>query len=45
MTLIGKILATLIVYLHTSQDIFKAWLFTLAGIAILWIAFEIIYRA
>jgi sulfite exporter TauE/SafE len=45
MTLIGKVLATLIVNLNTSAEIFKAWLFFLAAIAFLWIAAEMIYRA
>jgi hypothetical protein len=44
-TIFGKIIATFVVYVNTSEIVFKAWIFCLGGFAILLIVFEIIYRS
>jgi hypothetical protein len=44
-TLFGKAVATLVVYNNCSEVIFKAWLFSLGGIAILMLVCEVIYRS
>lgn len=44
-TIFGKIVATFVVNINTSEIVFKAWLFCLGAFAILSIVFEIIYRS
>lgn len=45
LVLLGKALATLIVYVEWSNNFFRAWMFCLGGIAILYIVSEVIYRS
>jgi len=45
LVIFGKIVATFVVHQNTSDIIFKAWLFSLGGLGILFIVFEVIYRS
>lgn len=44
MSLIGKVLVSIILYLYNDQ-LFKSWLFLLGGLIFLYIIIEVIYRS
>jgi sulfite exporter TauE/SafE len=43
--LLGKIVATFIVQIGMQDMIFRGWLFAMAGLAILLVIIEVIYRS